>query len=76
MKFKRAATHAARAPGRVNLIGDHIDYCDGFVLPAVSISPGIVLLITAEIRIIVRHRPQNKIFDNSDNSDHRDRLSL
>ncbi len=31
--FGRAPTHAAAAPGRVNLIGEHVDYNDGFVLP-------------------------------------------
>jgi galactokinase len=33
-KFGRPATVIARAPGRVNLIGEHTDYNDGFVLPA------------------------------------------
>ncbi len=32
-RFGRAPTHAARAPGRVNLIGEHTDYNDGLVLP-------------------------------------------
>lgn len=32
-KFGRDATVVVAAPGRVNLIGEHIDYCDGFVLP-------------------------------------------
>ena len=31
--YGQAPTHAALAPGRVNLIGEHIDYCEGYVLP-------------------------------------------
>ena len=31
--FDRPATVVVQAPGRVNLIGDHTDYNDGFVLP-------------------------------------------
>ena len=31
--FTGAPTHVVRAPGRVNLIGDHTDYNDGFALP-------------------------------------------
>ncbi|QEW33023.1 galactokinase [Erwinia billingiae] len=32
-KFGYAADHTIQAPGRVNLIGEHTDYNDGFVLP-------------------------------------------
>ena len=31
--FDYAPTHIIQAPGRVNLIGEHTDYNDGFVLP-------------------------------------------
>ena len=31
--FGSPSTIAASAPGRVNLIGEHTDYNDGFVLP-------------------------------------------
>lgn len=33
-KFGRPPAYVARAPGRVNLLGEHVDYNDGFVLPA------------------------------------------
>jgi galactokinase len=33
-KFGHEPAHIARAPGRVNLLGEHVDYNDGFVLPA------------------------------------------
>lgn len=32
--FGKAPAYIARAPGRVNLLGEHVDYNDGFVLPA------------------------------------------
>ncbi|MFM9169891.1 MAG: galactokinase [Phycisphaerales bacterium] len=32
-RFGGAPATVARAPGRVNLVGEHVDYCDGLVLP-------------------------------------------
>lgn len=32
-RFGEAPAHVVQAPGRVNLIGEHTDYNDGFVLP-------------------------------------------
>lgn len=34
-KFKASPSLAVCAPGRVNLIGEHTDYNDGFVFPMV-----------------------------------------
>lgn len=33
-RFGHPPAHIARAPGRVNLLGEHVDYNDGFVMPA------------------------------------------
>ena len=35
-KFGKNPTVAGIAPGRVNLIGEHTDYNEGFVFPMVS----------------------------------------
>lgn len=32
-RFGEEPAHLVRAPGRVNLLGEHVDYNDGFVLP-------------------------------------------
>ncbi|HEX8915720.1 MAG TPA: galactokinase [Humisphaera sp.] len=40
-------THVVRAPGRVNLIGEHTDYNDGFVFP---------MAIEPEVRLVCRGR--------------------
>ncbi|HET9439987.1 MAG TPA: galactokinase [Longimicrobiales bacterium] len=51
-EFGSEPSFIARAPGRVNLIGEHTDYNDGFVLP---------LAINREINIALRPRSDWRI---------------
>src|ERR1044072_6828460 len=44
--------HVIRAPGRVNLIGEHTDYNDGFVFP---------MAIEPEVQIVCRAREDGRV---------------
>ncbi len=50
--FGRPASGAAAAPGRVNLIGEHTDYNDGFVLPIAIERRTVALFAPREDRLI------------------------
>lgn len=52
-KWGRAPTHVAVAPGRVNVIGEHVDYNGGWVLPA-AIERYMVMAVRARPDNIVR----------------------
>ena len=50
-----AAVRVIRAPGRVNLIGEHTDYNDGFVLPAaIDLEMRIAYVPTQDRRVALR----------------------
>ena len=55
-RFGAEPAFLARAPGRVNLIGDHTDYNDGFVLP---------MAIDREVWLAVRARDDRRVFVHS-----------
>jgi len=54
-RFQRRPTHWIRAPGRVNLIGEHTDYNQGFVLP-MAIEPAIWIAVQPRLdrRLVLR----------------------
>lgn len=53
-RFGRRAAVVARAPGRVNLIGEHTDYNDGFVLPAaIGVETRVAMAPRADDRVCV-----------------------
>ncbi len=51
-RFEQSPTMVAVGPGRVNLIGEHTDYNDGFVLP---------VAIKRDIRIALRPREDRQV---------------
>lgn len=65
--FGQAPEIVTEAPGRVNLIGEHVDYCDGFVMPF-AISDRTYAAIAKrddrKIRISSKQRP-GEIFETS-----------
>jgi galactokinase len=53
-RFGEPATLLARAPGRVNLIGDHTDYNEGFVLPmAIDRAVWVALRPRSDTKVVV-----------------------
>jgi galactokinase len=50
--FGGEPTHVIRAPGRVNLIGEHTDYNDGFVLPCAIDRDTVVAARLSEVGVL------------------------
>lgn len=57
----------ARAPGRVNLIGEHTDYNEGFVLP---------VAVDREVRVLGQRRPDDRVIIYSANFNRRTSFEL
>jgi galactokinase len=65
-RFGRAPEVAARAPGRVNLIGEHTDYNEGLVLPCAIDRETLVLAGRrgdSRVRVFSRERAEERHFD-------------
>ena len=63
----KGSVFVARAPGRVNLIGEHTDYNEGFVLP---------VAVDREVRVLGQRRPDDRVVIHSANFDRRASFEL
>lgn len=52
-RFSAAPQYISRGPGRVNLIGEHTDYNDGFVLP---------VALKRDVRFVLRPRSDRQVW--------------
>ena len=66
-KFNASPTHIVRAPRRVNLLGEHTDYNDGFVLP---------MAIEHAVWIALRPRDDEIVTVYAENFDKKESFSL
>ncbi len=66
-RFGQPPAFVVRAPGRVNLIGEHTDYNDGFVLP---------MAIDRAVWIALRPRPDSRVLVHSLDLDRSAQFSL
>jgi len=67
--FGRAPVSGARAPGRVNLIGEHTDYNEGLVLPCAIDRDTLALVApgpNGRVRAFSREQGEARSFDNTD----------
>ena len=68
--FQKAPEHIFLSPGRINIIGEHVDYNDGFVLPA-AINKYICFAVskntTTECAIVAKDLNEVYKFDLNDN---------
>jgi len=73
-RFGRSPEAVVRAPGRVNLIGEHTDYNEGFVLPmAIDRAIWIAFRARADHRMVVYAREMEQQTDiDLDHLDRRD----